>query len=185
MAINIPNPVNTVADWQTFVERPEHADRHFELIHGEIVEKMPSSTRNSGVAAEVSYLVMQYCRTNEIPCYVTVGDGTYLVDGHIIVPDFTYKASRLTFDYPDPTAPLFAIEVISPSETATSIRTKRAIYLQAGILYWEIYPEDQVVEVWEPGKPMRSVNATGTLDGDGVLPGFSFPAGELWQNISP
>jgi Uma2 family endonuclease len=185
MAINIPNPVRTLTDWLAFVERPENADRHFELVHGEIIEKMPGTTENSRIPIEIAGHIFIYCRTNKLTYYLGGSDGTYLINEHVVAPDLAFKTTPFTRGYPDPVPPTFVVEVVSASETVSSIRKKRSIYLQAGILYWEIYPEEQVVEIYEPGKPMRAVNATGTLDGDGVLPGWSIPAAELWQNISP
>jgi Uma2 family endonuclease len=71
-------------------------------------------------------------------------------------------------------------EVVSPNDKPREIRAKRAIYLQAGILYWEIYPEDQSIDVHAPGQPVRSYGAADTLDAGNLLSGFSVPVSELF-----
>jgi Uma2 family endonuclease len=43
----------TVDEFETFIARPEHADRLFELINGEIVEKMPTQ-RHGVVTVNIS-----------------------------------------------------------------------------------------------------------------------------------
>lgn len=83
--------------------------------------------------------------------------------------------------YPDFGTPLWVVEVIAPVDTAAYVRAKRQIYLDAGILFWEVYPESQRVDAYAPDEPMRSVDINGTLDGGAVLPGFTLAAAEVWK----
>ena len=45
MAIPEKTRLHTVDEFDEFVARPENRDRLFELINGEIVEKVPTQTR--------------------------------------------------------------------------------------------------------------------------------------------
>ncbi len=51
-------------------------------------------------------------------------DGAYDVLGHVLVPDFAYKPTHMSDDYPDPVAPLWAVEVISPKRRAFAASAK-------------------------------------------------------------
>jgi Uma2 family endonuclease len=85
-------------------------------------------------------------------------------------------------EYPDPVAPSWAVEIVSPTDKAINVRNKRSIYIAAGILYWEIYPDLQRVDVYAPGQPMVTVGMDGTLDGGRVLPGFTVALKDILTN---
>ncbi|MBA3872133.1 MAG: Uma2 family endonuclease [Anaerolineae bacterium] len=170
----------TVAQLQEQAAFPENADKLLELIDGEIVEKMPGSTRNSTLAFNMGFFVQTFCQKNNIPCYVSIGDGAYSVNGNVLAPDFAYKQTPMADEYPDPVSPLWAIEVISPNDKASEIRKKRLKYLEADILYWEMYPQSRSIDVYAPGQTMRTIGIDGILDGGAVLPDFKVSAKDLW-----
>lgn len=170
----------TIADFQDFVARPENNDRLFELINGEIVEKMPGRTSNSFLAMKLDRKVYPFCLERDIPCYTSGGDGAYAIHGQVVAPDFAFKTTPMSDQYPDPEPPLWAVEIISPTDKAVSIRTKRDIYVEAAILYWEMYPDLKRVDVYAPGQPMLTVGIDGELDGGAVLPGFTLAVKDLF-----
>lgn len=171
----------TLEDFKQFVNQDENADRLFELINGEIVEVMPGRTSNSQIHDVIVAAVRPFCKTHGIPCYTSSADGAYNVLGHVFAPDFAYKRTPMSDDYPDPIAPLWVVEIISPTDKAENIRHKRQVYQQAGVLVWEIYPQDQSVDVYAPGQPMRTYGIEDILDGGSVLPEFTLPVRELFE----
>lgn len=170
----------TIEDFQAFVARPENSDRLFELINGEIVEKMPGRTSNSFLAMKLDRKVYPYCLEHNIPCYTSGGDGAYAIQGQVTTPDFAFKTTPMSDEYPDPEPPLWVVEIISPTDKAVNIRTKREIYIEAGILYWEMYPDLRRGDVYAPGQPVRTVGMDGILDGGAVLPGFELPVKDIF-----
>ena len=170
----------TFDEFVKYVMSLEDPDRHFELINGEIVEVAPGRTWNSGVTYRLSHAVFNFCEERDLPCYISGGDGDYDVQGHVIAPDFAYKQAPLSKDYPDPEPPLWAVEVISPNDKAADIRNKRQIYQTAGILLWEMYPKSESIDVYEAGKPVRTVDIDGTLDIGDILPGFTLAVRDLF-----
>ena len=86
----------------------------------------------------------------------------------------------MTAEYPDPEPPLWAVEIISPTDKAVNIRTKREIDIEAGILYWEMSPDLGRVDVYAPGQPLHTVSMDDTLDGADVLPGFTLPVRDIF-----
>ena len=170
----------TIEEFVRFTEQPENSDRLFELINGEIIEKMPGTTRNSAIAAWVIFFVRLFCREREIPCFISGEQGTYDILGHAYAPDFAYKQTPTSTEYPDPVAPLWVVEVISPNDKPGEIRVKRLIYLQAGILYWEIYPEDQAVDVYIPGQPVHTYGIDDMIEVGDLLPGFKLAVKDIF-----
>lgn len=165
-----------------FIVLPENADRLFELINGEIVEKMPGRTSNSQVSVKLVSKVIVHCDVNNLPCYVSGADGAYRIGKNVVAPDMAYKRTPMSDDYPDPQPPLLAAEVISPTDQPTDVNEKIAIYLQAGILLWVVNPRHKHIYVYAPGKPMQTLTLEESLDGDGVLPGFNLSLKAIFEN---
>lgn len=170
----------TFDDFMEFVFRPENEERIFEFINGAIVEKLPGSTRNSELSLVIGSLVGYFCRSNGLPCRLSGADGAYRILGHVIAPDFAYKRTPLSDDYPDPIPPLWVVEVISPTEKPDDIRAKRLIYIAAKILYWELYPKSQSIDIYAPDQPMRTVEINGALDVGDLIPGLTILAKEIF-----
>ncbi len=170
----------TIGEFEQYTLLPENVDRRFELIDGEIVEMAPGRTWNSGVGHILTHKVFSFCEAHDLPCYISGGDGDYDVQGNIICPDFAYKPTPLSKDYPDPDPPLWAVEVISPTDKAADIRKKREIYQRADILLWEMYPQSQKIDVYAPGKPLKTLGIDDTLDGGDLLPSFTLAVKELF-----
>lgn len=172
----------TVEQFKAWVEQPEFADRLFELIGGAIVEKMPGTTLNSGIAVKIVINTHLHCRDKALPCYISTGDGAYRVGNDIVAPDMAYKQTPMSDEYPDPVAPLWAVEVISPTDKAVDIRKRRLIYSEAGILLWEVYPQLQRVDVYSPGQAVASFGTDDALEGGAVLPAFRLPVKDIFAN---
>lgn len=164
-----------------FALRPENADRNFEFINGEIIELSPGTTSHSGHEHMLVIAIFPFCEARGIPCYTSGGDGAYHILGHVLAPDFAYKATPLSEIYPDPEPPLLVAEIISTNDRPNDIREKRNVYLEAGILYWELYPKQPSIDVYEPGKPVRTLNIDDVLDGGDVLPGLAISLRKIFR----
>jgi Uma2 family endonuclease len=173
-----PTPMD---DFERFIALPENADRLFELIHGEIVEVSLGRTSNSALEHILTVAVHLFCREHSLVCYTSGGDGAYNVQGNVVAPDFAYKRTPMSDEYPDPEPPLWAVEIVSPTDKAKDIRDKRQIYLEADILYWEMYPQSPSIDIYAPGQPMRTFKIDDTLDGGNVLPGFTITVREIFD----
>jgi Uma2 family endonuclease len=78
---------------------------------------------------------------------------------------------------------VWVADIIAPNDKADHIRAKRDIYVNAGILRWEIYSQLRKVDVYAPGQPLRTVGIDGVLDGGDVLPGFQLPVKYLFPEV--
>jgi Uma2 family endonuclease len=172
----------TMAEFKEFIDRPENTDTLYELINGEIIDVSPGRTSNSQIGHWIVTAVYPFCQAHDLPCYTSGGDGAYEILGNILAPDFAYKRTPMSDEYPDPEPPLWVVEIISPTDRADEIRQKRQIYVRAGILYWETYPLTRSVDVYPPGQPMRTVELDGILDAGEVLPGFTLPVKHLFPD---
>ena len=92
----------------------------------------------------------------------------------------------MTFDEDKavPVAPDLAAEVASPNQYKPGMAKKAQRYLAAGTqLVWIIWPKPHEIDVWRPGdtQPTQTLSVGETLDGGPVLPGFTYPVGDLFR----
>ncbi len=180
----------SVEDFDAFLALPENSERRFELINGEIVE-VPSNAYASETGINIAFLLKLYLRERNIG-RIAGESGGFMVDGERFAPDvaFLSYARQAEFDRKgyNHLPPDLAAEVISdpanPKE-AEALRRKLASYLAAGTVVWVVNPFDRVVEVYQPGKMPIVLDATGTLDGGDLLPGFSAPVSEIMPKPAP
>ena len=78
-------------------------------------------------------------------------------------------------------APDLAVEIVSPSNTASEIIDKTADYLDAGTrLVWVIEPSRRSVTIYRSRSEIRLLREGDALEGYDVLPGFSVPVAEVF-----
>lgn len=171
----------TLSEFREWIAQPEATGELYELINGEMIKVSPGRTSNSALSYTLAFDVKTFCKTHNLPCYISGGDGAYDINGHVLAPDFAYKSTPMNHEYPDPMPPVWVVEIISLTDKTVDIRAKRQIYLEAGLLYWELYPQACSVDVWTPGQPVRTFNIGDTLNGGDVLPGFELAVNELFR----
>jgi Uma2 family endonuclease len=78
--------------------------------------------------------------------------------------------------------PNLAIEIVSPSNTITEMSRRIAHFFKTGVqLVWVVLPESRQVYVYRSTKDCTILEMGDTLDGDGVLPGYSLTLSELFN----
>jgi Uma2 family endonuclease len=155
-----------------------HRDGLYELIHGEIVEKVPTEehAKIAGIILGELYLYLK--QHPEIKAHLGP-EVRYRPEGDLYndrLPDVSVRLS----DQPPvrrgavPGMPNLAVEIKSPDDTYMSMRDKAAYYVQHGCaVVWLIYPEKRIVEVYQPGQDIDLLVAGDTLSGGEILPGFT------------
>ena len=162
----------------TFALLPENIACNFEFINGEVVEKRPPPTKHSDIITNLVSETRQHCEVTELPCFISTIDGPYRIGQNIFGPDFAYKTTSLVAPYPDP--PLWVVEVISPKDKITEVSGKRRKYIANGILYWELYPDEQLIDVYIPGKPMKTYGTNDAIMVN-VIIGLSVSVANLFR----
>jgi Uma2 family endonuclease len=175
----------TVDEFEQFLRAPENLDRLFELIHGEIIEKMPTEEHGyiAGlfvtklnnfvlpqklgiVAVEARHRVPKDKRNSRMPD-VSFGSGRQPMvnEGAVLqMPDL-------------------AIEIQSPDDTIKVMREKAAYYLANGTrLVLLVFPKKRYIEVYRPDEEMEILFGSDVVDGGDVLPGFTMPVAEVFAD---
>ena len=81
-----------------------------------------------------------------------------------------------------PFAPDLVVGIISPSQSRKEATEKAQTWLASGArLVWNIWIDEQRVEVWQVDEPMDTLSVQDRLDGLEVVPGFSMPVADLFE----
>ncbi len=168
-------PIMTPEQFDVWVLRPENADKSYEFIAGEIVEKMVANNESSYIGYNIGAAIHAYAKQHDLG-RVSGEQAGYMVNGERYIPDVGY-ISKLrqpirNKDAYNPLAPDLVVEVISPTDRPKTLSRKIANYLAAGTVVWVVSPDDQQVDVYVPGQSVRVLGIDDVLDGGTVLPGF-------------
>jgi Uma2 family endonuclease len=176
----------TVVEFEQFLALPENGDRSFELIHGEIVEKVPTEEHGL-IAANICGFLWQYTRQS--------GFGRAVIEVRIrmLEDDYNSRQPDVAFFTTDTTRsivkrgpvhqmPDLVVEVKSPDDTYTSMRERAQYYLVHGAkVVWLIYPEKRLVEVYRQDADSELLTGDDTLNGGDVLPNFVLSVHEIFD----
>jgi Uma2 family endonuclease len=163
-----------------------------ELVRGELRVTPPAGGPHGAAATSLVLLLGPYVRQHKLGRVFGDGVGYELVRSpHTVrVPDGSFvRADRLPeegigaglFRF----APDLAIEVLSPSETASELEEKLHDYTVAGTtLIWIADPVRRTIMTIAADAPVRWLAEADTLHGGSVIPGFSCAVAEVFEGIA-
>jgi Uma2 family endonuclease len=106
---------------------PDHSPR-WELIDGVPVAMAPRSDRHAAIHAEVARLIGNHLAAARPDCRSMIGPGVRPDDTNVRIPDLTVSCGPVSTDGSQPREPLLIIEILSPSNVA-STRSAVARYM--------------------------------------------------------
>jgi len=167
---------------------PDDGKRH-ELVRGELRTMPPSGDEHGELAGTFQSSLGPYVRAHRL-------GRTYIADaGYLLTTDpDTVRAPDVAFVRRErveatgrlrgfrPGAPDLVVEVISPNDLYTEVDEKVAEYLEHGArLVFVVNPRRRTVAEHRPGEPVRVLTVEDTLDGHDVVPGWSLPVRDLFE----
>lgn len=187
----------TVDEFEEFIRQPENRDRRWQLIHGRLVEKMPTQLHGKITSTTIGEL---YIFFSQHPIGWVANEVRHRLPGdehNARLPDVCVYLDTKTppieqgpvpympdFDMPDFDMPDFAIEVQSPDDSMEDLRERADYFLANGSkLVWLMYPKSKTVEVCtlKDGRLHIEVfKEHDTLSGGDILPGFTLPLKKIF-----
>jgi Uma2 family endonuclease len=135
---------------------PDDGNR-YEAVHGELLVTPAPTLWHQEVAGRLYEELRAYLRRYPIghvlasPADISWSSDT-LVQPDVFVANL---AEARTLDWSKVKRLLLAIEVLSPTTARYDRFTKRRLYQEVGVpVYWIVYPDEQLVEVWAPDDPL-------------------------------
>ena len=166
----------------------------YELLEGRLVRMPPTSFEHGEVELNLASELRSFVRMHSRGRVVS-GDPGFHVSrpgepDTVLAPDIAFVAANRA---PEPGTPQstgfprlppdLVAEIASPSQGRPEMAAKARLWLQVGVqLVWVVWPGTHQVDVWRPGpdEPVVTLEATDELEGEDVLPGFTYPVARLF-----
>ena len=163
-----------------------------ELVRGEVRLTPPPGAPHGKAVANLIFALTAYVREQRLGEVFGDSVGYELIQfPHTVrVPDGSFvRADRIPSDGVQPGLfkfpPDLAIEVISPSETASSLEEKIRDYATSGTrLVWIVDPMRRTILTISDDTPVSWLAEGDALSGGTVIPGFSCPVAEVFEGIA-
>jgi Uma2 family endonuclease len=175
----------TVEEFAQVYLSPENSSRLFELVNGEVREKMPTQ-RHGLVVLNIGFALTAYAKQ-----YKTGRPGTEVRHQrsqdtrNSRLPDLSFNCNRNAIVEQGSVSgmPDLAVEIKSPDDTINEMRDTAAYYLANGSrLVWLVYPNYRLIEVYRLGADVEILGEEDALTGGDVLPGFELPVREVFAD---
>jgi len=164
----------------------------YEVVEGALVRMAGSGDEATSIAFNFGLALGNYVVPRRLG-RLTGADGVYKFPGPEtgLLPDVGFYAAAkraLVADRskPIPFAPDLAVEVASPSQDADDMAAKARTYLRGGTsLVWVLWPQGAHIDVWRAEQlaaPVATLHSGDQLDGENVLPGFSYPVADVFAD---
>ena len=167
-------------------------DGKVELVRGELRVTPPPGAPHGTAAINLVLMLANHVKANGLGRVFADSFGYILTQlpRTVRVPDLSFvRADRLPPEGIGPGllrfAPDLAVEVLSPSESASELEEKLADYTVSGTrLIWVVDPARRTVMILNAVQPVRWLQENEILNGDEVVPGFSCKVAEIFEGIA-
>ncbi len=155
MAIYLPENLITVEEFEELADWLRGSGKHYELVHGKIMKKMPSKDWHTDIIILIAGLIRIHLITQNLPGITTSQTtGFRFSPHHCPEPDIafirslnSYTGQHCITDYwPD-----LVVEVVSnprSNEELKRLEADRPVWLERGATVWEVWAEDRLVKVF-------------------------------------
>jgi Uma2 family endonuclease len=159
----------------------------YELCRGELVPMTPVGLRHSAIVMRLGRLLGAYVDKKRLGIVGTEGgfklrrkpDTTRAPDLHFVSKARLAKEgiTEKFANYP----PDLAVEVLSPTDTASDVQQRVEEYLSARVpLVWVVDPKLQRVTVYRSLRDVKVLTPSQQLDGGQVIPGFRVKVSDIF-----
>jgi len=178
----------TVPDFEALIALPENEERLFELINGEVVEKVPTEL-HSMIAGNMYSALRGFVKPRNLGRVLFEARHRVPNDDHNArIPDVSFTRTERLLPIVDegaiPLIPDLCIEVQSPNDSAKKLRDKAAYYLANGAqLVLIAYPKKRMVEAQYPDGEFDMFREDESITFGDLLPGFTMSVKEVFDEI--
>ena len=176
-------PAKTLLTVEEFEHLPDSVGA-FELDEGELIPMTMARLRHNRIRDRAARELTGYVEPRHAGEVCTELD-FQLSPGTVRRPDVALlsaeQVKRLDPDEVIVGAPILAIEVVSPNDSAQELSRKVEQFLAAGTKrIWVFYPKTREVHCFSPDGTCRILRGNNVLKDDDLLPGFSIIVSTLF-----
>lgn len=160
-----------------------------ELIEGRIALMSPTGDEHAGYESNFDEHLKAYVRrtksgrvrVGEIGIYIRRNPDTVRAADVAFISNERYARREKKSGYLD-VAPELVVEIMSPDDRWNDVTQKLREYFAIGVrLVWVADPSTRTVYAYRSLTDVREFSQADTLTGDDVLPGFSVPVADLFE----
>ena len=166
----------------------EKSGKSTELVRGKLIVREPPGTYHGRVQGILHVLVGSYVRTHTLGAVFGQDTGFKIASDPDTVraPDLAFVDRTRVAQIPRrgyaALGPDLAVEILSPVDRPGETLAKVEEWLEAGVrLVWVIDPDRRVAAVYRADGSVMTVSPDAEVDGEAVLPGFSFRLSDLFE----
>ena len=169
----------------------------YELVEGRLVRMAPPGFEHGEVTQDLASALHAFSKAHKLGVVTAAETGFRLplpgLGDTVFAPDIAFTSAARLVDQPARgstgrrrylrVAPDLAVEIASPDQHRPEMAEKARKYLAGGVrLVWIVWPSAREIDVWRGGsdQPVATLSITDTLDGEDVLPGFSYRVADLF-----
>lgn len=180
-ALSLPTNLQTVEEFEEWERQYVH-EGSYEFVRGRII---PKPAMKQDELDLVDFLVRLFIETPQFKQKHTLySEIDSYVDSHRKrVPDLTYFTAeqRQAIRRGERVSTLFAIEILSDSESHQDVLDKIQDYFDGGVqLVWYIVPKQQKIYVYTSPDESKAYKGTDVISAAPVLPDFQFTVADLF-----
>ena len=188
MAINIHENLITVDEFEELADALRASGKHYQLIDGKIVKKMPSKDWHTAIINVIIAYIQMHLINHNLPGITTSQTtGFRFSPFHCPEPDIAYIRAMTGYtnqhcisDY----WPNLVVEVVSnpkSSEEMKRLENDRAVWLERGATVWEVWAEDRLVKVFTAADADPHIEREKLTHPD--LPGLEIPLKVVFEKL--
>jgi Uma2 family endonuclease len=182
--------VETTKIWteKMIMSIPKDGHKH-ELINGELAT-VPAGFEHEYVGVKLIAALENFVSRKKLGAVFGSSMGYWMKSENLRSPDVSFISSeRLQKFNRMPKgffkgSPDLAVEILSPSDTVEGVHGKIVEHFENDTkLAWVVNPEEQTVTVYRSSCPHKLLTNKDTLEGEGVLDGFSVLGAALFEGL--
>ncbi len=161
--------------------------KRYALILGELIEMPPAGNEHGMFTDLVSSNASVYAQQKKLGVGFAAETGFILTRNpdSVIAPDWSFIVKeRLLIPIEKSygtVIPDLVIETRSPGDGRSEFLSKILLWLDAGVkIVWGIDPKNRTLTVYRVNSPTKILMSGDTLEGDEILPGFTYPLNRLF-----
>jgi len=172
---------------EEFMALPKDGHR-YELVNEELVDMGNSGMEHGDIGSFLGGLLAIYVRQHKLGVVCDSSTAFKHKNGNKRSPDVSFVARDRLKGLKRPPrgffqgSPDLVVEILSPSNTVEEIHEKIVEYFDNDTrLVWVIHPDEKYVLVYHSPEPDRFLRPHDQLEGEDVVPEFSMPVADLFE----
>jgi Uma2 family endonuclease len=189
----VQQAVYSVDDLWELSHQPAYSEKRLELSEGELIIMSPAGGQHGWITMLFGGKILNFVMAHQLG-YVTAAETGFILhknrDGKDTVraPDVGFISKQRLPDGLSnqfvPLAPDLAIEIVSPNDQADDMQSKLNDYLKYSVpMVVFCYPKTKTINVHSKSA-MKVLRVDDVFDGGDVLPGFTMPVREIFDEAA-